>query len=157
MSTPKYRFIATDEIVSMSDAERDLSTIHTEDHDPNNHLCDGCLHPVKEECWAERHGEEVVQRDGSRLVSEFDERDCHCGCHFLIDQCRFTQTAAKNDGRPIYQLETQADGWFMRLPAAVYDTFMELEGEERDEIVNILIAQAKHARAMQNNGENEDN
>lgn len=76
-------------------------------------------------------------------MSEMDERDCQCACHYLVAQCRFTQTAIRNDGRPIYKLETEHDGWSMQMPAAVYDKFMEIPEGERDEAIISVINQAK--------------
>lgn len=151
MSPPKYQFIPTDQISDMGDAEKDLASVHRDSHNPEDHLCFGCVRLEKEECWAERHGEEPTKRDGARRMDDLSDRDCHCSCHFLIDQCRFSQTAVKNDGRPMYRLETDYDGWSIVLPAAVYDSFMDLTEEQRDEAVTALVTQAKQVKKAEEN------
>lgn len=143
-----YRFIQTDQVATISESERDLSTLH-EGHDPEDHVCDRCVRVEKEDCWAERHGKEVTHHPEARPVGDCDDTDCHCACHYLADQCRFSQAAAENEGRPFYRLETEHDGWSMVLPAAVYEAFMALADEDRDEIVESVIAQAKQLKRGQ--------
>ena len=51
----------------------------------------------------------------------------------------------------MYRLETDADGWSIVLPAAVYDSFMDLTEEQRDEAVTALVTHAKQVEKAEEN------
>jgi hypothetical protein len=153
MPDAKYQFIVTDEVSELGEIERDLATIHNGDHSPKDHMCHGCVHHTKEVCWAMRHGEEINEDDDIRKVGQLEERDCHCGCHFLIEQCFFIQNASINDGRPIYRLENDSDGMSIDIPSVVYENLMELPEEERDRLVEIIIRSAIKAKEMKEKDE----
>jgi len=138
-----YKFIQTDTVHEISDEERDLAKVH-EGHEPSDHLCGGCVHEDPDVCFARRNGlEDPEPTFGTRRVFERGEKDCNCVCHDLIAQCRMSQGCEKNDGRPMYRLEDDADGFSVEMPASIYDTFMQLPDDIREGILNEILSQAK--------------
>jgi hypothetical protein len=147
----KYRFIQTDQVQEVSDQLRDLVPLH-EDHDPEEHTCAGCTSPESDECWAERHGTEVVHHEGPRRVGRPGDDQCHCLCHQLVAQCRHVQNAARAEGLPIYRLFDEETAFSMEMPQSVYEDLMDLPEEVRDEAVGNVLAHAKAMREAKEGG-----
>jgi hypothetical protein len=137
-----YTFIKTDEVQEVDEATRDLIPVH-EDHDPDEHVCSGCGSPDADECWAKRHETEVERPDAPQNLTQPGATDCHCMCHQLITQCRYVQSAALADGRPVYRLDDEESGVSMMMPATVHDALMELPEDQRDKSIAKVLAHAK--------------
>lgn len=145
-STPvASKFIQTDQVSEISELQRDLASVH-EGHQPMDHICEGCQDIGPDACWHRRHGKDApAEQGGVRRLHDRNPDECSCLCHHLVDQCLLSQTAGRDEGKPLYRLEDDIDGWSIVMPQSVYEHFQTIPEAIRQQAMDKMI---QHARSQ---------